>query len=268
MNAPVLRSPPLALTGLRLLLVFPDEIADADLLASYDALLTPLERHRQAAFHFAADRKRYLLTRAAIRLALAPHAGVPAGALAFSYESHGKPFLEPLPGAVPLRFNISHTAGLIAIALCSTGAVGVDVENVHARAAPRDIADHYFAPEEAAALRALPDDEHDLRFYQLWTLKESFIKATGHGLTMPLQNFRFDLGAKNGPRIGFHSDDPTIEVRSWRFWQARLGNEFVLALCAARSTKKVEFPTITRFIPLVGEFAQDVDWISTSRAVG
>ncbi len=93
-------------------------------------------------------------------------------------NEYGKPFL-------PNRkefFNLSHSGEYIALAV-SDGTVGVDVEKIDP--AHFSIAKRVFTADELAWLR----ENESERFFQLWTLKESVIKAVGLGLSLPLQSF-------------------------------------------------------------------------------
>jgi 4'-phosphopantetheinyl transferase len=81
-----------------------------------------------------------------------------------------------------------------------------------------DIAERFFSAQEVADLRALPEDEQPLVFFDYWTLKESYIKARGLGLALPLGEFTFHRSAGRAPSISFAPelhDDPA----SWQFAQ-------------------------------------------------
>jgi 4'-phosphopantetheinyl transferase len=82
-------------------------------------------------------------------------------------------------------------------------------------------------------LQTLPEPLQPLRFFQYWTLKESYIKARGMGLSIPLDRFSFD--ASQPTRITF-SVDPILEddAAHWTFWQWSLAEGYLLALCAQR----------------------------------
>src|SRR5205823_5574435 len=90
-----------------------------------------------------------------------------------------------------LSFNISHTHSLIVLGVTRGRALGVDVENFRAREVSIDVADRYFAPQEVAVLNASPQHEQQYRFFEYWTFKESYIKARGMGLSLPLDKFSF-----------------------------------------------------------------------------
>ena len=93
----------------------------------------------------------------------------------------------------------------------------MDVEHIH-RALTHHVPERFFSPEEVADLRALPPEEQDVVFFDYWTLKESYIKARGLGLTLPLGQFTFHRIPGRAPTISFAPalhDDPS----SWQFAQ-------------------------------------------------
>ena len=140
-----------------------------------------------------ADASRALLSRALVRWVLAKYAGTPAGELEFERGPAGKPALaarggdpgSPLPPPPP-EFNLTHTPGLLGVAVSPPGlAVGLDAEA--AGRAPRGgclrVARRHFARADVAALESLPaGPARDAEFVRLWTLKEAYVKATGHGI--------------------------------------------------------------------------------------
>jgi 4'-phosphopantetheinyl transferase len=180
--------------------------------------LTADETARCERFWQEADRARFLIARAMVRTMLSHYVAVPPQAWRLRIETHGRPEIDNLPAGAPdLRFNLSHTDGLVACAVTVGRDVGVDVEYVH-RPLTHDVAERFFSAQEAADLRALPKDEQPLVFFDYWTLKEAYIKARGLGLTLPLGQFTFHRFAGHAPRISFAPelhDDP----RSWQFAQ-------------------------------------------------
>ena len=92
--------------------------------------------------------------------------------------THGKP---ELSGGTGVHFNLSH-AGDYAAAVFDDGAVGIDVER--ARRVNVNVMQRQFTAAENAYLRSKPD-----AFLRLWTRKESYCKAVGEGLHLPLSSF-------------------------------------------------------------------------------
>ena len=199
-------------------LVSPENPDAADYLHLYDKLLNGEERERMARLVFARDRKRFLITRALVRTMLSRYAGVAPADWKFIANVHGRPeILDRPPGVPDLRFNLSHTEGLIACAVTIGREVGVDVEHV-GRKLTHDVPGRFFAPREVADLRARPEAEQESVFFDYWTLKEAYIKARGFGLALPLGDFAFELSSSAPPAITFEpamNDDPA----TWQFYQ-------------------------------------------------
>lgn len=184
----------------------------------YLPLLAPDEHERMARLVFERDRHRFLLTRALVRTMLSRYAPVQPADWQFIANVHGRPEILDRPAGVPdLRFNISHTDGLIACAVTIGREVGVDVEHVNRRLT-QDVAARFFAPSEVAHLQSLPEEEQERVFFDYWTLKEAYIKARGFGLALPLGDFAFHLSPDAVPAISFEPslpDDPA----TWQFRQ-------------------------------------------------
>ena len=197
------------------------DTADATALGrldSYRALLSDDERERMARFVFDRDRRAFVMTRAHVRTMLSRYAAVAAADWRFVENEHGRPEIFDRPeGAPDLRFNISHTDGLIACAVTIGREVGVDVEHI-GRHLTHDVAGRFFAPAEVTDLRLLPPDDQQRVFFDYWTLKEAYIKARGFGLALPLADFAFKLSPPGPPAITFEpslEDDPS----TWQFMQ-------------------------------------------------
>lgn len=251
-HAPV-AAPPVLADSVGVWLVFTDDVRDASLLARCEALLSPEELARRSRFHFEADRHRDLLTRATVRLLLSRHVDFSAQDWRFEPSAHGRPELRDPPAqARSLSFNVSHTTGLIVVALARGARVGVDVENAHDRGRPvLEIAERYFSPAEFGALRTLPAMAQTQAFHRHWTLKEAYVKAIGRGLSMPLGSFHFafDPSVEWVAEIAF-TPPPGGDGAHWHFSQFRVGASFVGALCVegrAGQSRAIEFRRFTPF---------------------
>lgn len=169
-----------------------------------------------------------------LRTSLSRHADVPATAWAFEADGHGKPRIVR-PNGSGLDFSVSHTHGLVACAVALGTPVGVDVERLQRVVSVPDIAGRCFRPEERQQL----DDAGAAatrRFFEIWTLKESFTKALGLGLAADLLSFSFDVTGES-VRVCFHGhdDDPAL----WHFRVASPTPDHVIAIsvrCAAPVT--------------------------------
>lgn len=155
------------------------------------------ERERAAAFLFDRDRFRYTRRRAHLRRLLAEVTGRPAATLRYSFNDHGRPLLADHPW---LHFSTSSSGDLGVVAF-SEHELGVDVEQVMPDQADRDVARRLFAAEEIAALEAAAPTEFAGRFFNCWTRKEAYAKATGLGLSLPLRSFAVEVHDTSTPQL-------------------------------------------------------------------
>ncbi len=198
--------------------VFPNDIEAPLLLDQYATFLTMEEKTQWQRFHFARHRHQYLVTRALIRTLLSRYLPGHPAEWRFSKNEYGKPEVIPFSGMMPLRFNLSHTEGLIACGVVLEHDIGVDVEDIERSGDQLGIADRFFSDREVNDLFALPLDSQKSRFFDYWTLKESYIKARGMGLSIPLGQFSFHLADNQPIRISF---DPQLQDDP-EHWQFRL----------------------------------------------
>jgi 4'-phosphopantetheinyl transferase len=213
-------------------LAYLNEITDPRTLAEYRLLLSEEEQRKQMRFNFERDRHRYLITRAMQRTVLSRYVDIAPSAWRFSVNDYGRLSIAAEHAAASgIEFNLSHTDGLVVMGVTRERAIGVDVENVRTREVDIEIADRYFASEEVLALHMLPDEKQRRRFFEYWTLKESYIKARGMGLSIPLERFAFSLEDPTQIRL---SIDPGLRdhAERWWFWQLRLDQDHLTALCA------------------------------------
>ena len=234
--------------------VYYDAIRDEGLLAQYWDMLSAPERVRQQQFYFPADRHRYLVTRAAVRTILSRYAALAPAQWEFANNAYGRPAIAN-PGMAPgLVFNLSHTSDLIVVGVTRGLELGVDTEPMTARAAPLEQAGYFFSASESAALRALPLAMQPTRFFQYWTLKESYIKARGKGLSIPLTDFGFELGPGTDGILGVDprlKDDPA----RWHCWQYRADGDYLVSICASALHATPPAIRFWKSVPLAGDCA-------------
>lgn len=183
--------------------------ADAVLRAG-EALLPDDEREALDRLVVGEVRALRMAGRVLRRVVLSKYAAVPPEAWRFQTAPGGRPEIAGPGDLPPLRFSVTHTAGLVACAVALGRAIGLDAEAVDRRVDVDRLAARVFAPEERAALRALDEAGRRLAFFRHWTAKEAYLKARGLGLRVPLAAVRVHLAATPpsltfGPPI---TDDP------------------------------------------------------------
>ncbi|WPZ32697.1 4'-phosphopantetheinyl transferase superfamily protein [Thalassobaculum sp. OXR-137] len=203
-------------------------LREADLEAER-ALLDEAERERAGRFVFESGRVEFTAVHALVRTLLGRELGADPRALRFVAQAYGKPAVWLDGAPAPVSFNLSHTAGMVAVAVGPADmALGVDVENGE-RAVDLSIAESYFAPIETAWLMAKAEPDRRRAFTTLWTLKEAFIKATGKGLSQELDRFWFADPSQIPIRIGFRDEDAG-QADEWRFEHRILGEHHHLSV--------------------------------------
>jgi len=154
-------------------------------------VLDESERERARRFVFDYDRRRFIVSHAALRAVLGHCLNIEPLQVRFRVGPNGKPALADT--AEDVRFNLSHAGDYALIAVTLGRDVGVDIEQVR----PIDVATlakRFFSPLEARKLLALPHEA----FFRCWTRKESYIKALGTGLSFALDRFSVNLDEAPG----------------------------------------------------------------------
>lgn len=151
--------------------------------------LSAEELDKRARFHFHADRERYVVAHGLLRRMTGRYQGISPRAVQWECNSNGKPFLcGPSSDSEALFFNLSHSHELVAVAFSRDRLLGVDVE--HLRHIPEmEQLMSYFHPVEREQILRLSSEERQQAFFDCWTRKEAFVKATGEGLSRPLDSF-------------------------------------------------------------------------------
>jgi 4'-phosphopantetheinyl transferase len=159
------------------------------------------ERQRAEQFHFQKDRNQFVMARGVLREIIARYTKVPANHLRFQYSAFGKPCLSEEFCSTPLRFNLSHSCGIVLLGFTIGRELGVDIEQIRSDFATEEIAENFFSTNEVAVLQSLPRSLRTEAFYNAWTRKEAFIKAIGEGLSFPLDKFDVTLSPGEPARL-------------------------------------------------------------------
>jgi 4'-phosphopantetheinyl transferase len=232
-------------------LTFPEAISDSSVQEGYRQLLSPAEIERLGEIGSARVRHQYLVTRALVRTTLSRYVAVRPEDWVFEISGGGRPEIAS-PSASGLRFNLSHTRGVVACLVTDGIDAGVDVENIERSLDVQGLAERRFAVEEAAELRSCPADLEQRHFFGLWTLKEAYLKACGHGITRPLRSVVFSLagGESLGARL-----DPPLEDRAedWQFGLFELSSSVLMAIALGRGAGADRRLVAWRCDPLVAE---------------
>jgi 4'-phosphopantetheinyl transferase len=144
-------------------------------------LLDAKEKTRAGHLRAALHQKRFIKTRATLRMILSHYLKAPPQDISLAYTANGKPYIEHSE----LQFNVSHSQGFAVYALTRLTPIGIDIEKVQPQYHER-VAKRYFSPGEYDYYSRLLPNEKINTFYKLWTSKEAVIKALGQKLSTVL----------------------------------------------------------------------------------
>lgn len=160
---------------------------DRDLKSyEYDDLFNLIsfkKRSRVIQYRFFKDAQRAILSEIIIRLLIHKVLNIPNDKIHFNANIYGKPFLENYD---EFHFNISHTDHYV-VCVLGKSPVGIDIEAI----LPIDlrIMNRFFSNEETQFVLGHPNKERLVAFYNIWTMKESYVKYIGKGLSIPFNTF-------------------------------------------------------------------------------
>jgi len=180
-------------------------------------LLPEDEQSRAQRFAFPTDRNHFIGAHGMLRLILSRYLALAPENLRFSYNSHGKPFLNIEPGENPICFNLSHCHSIALYAITLGQQVGIDIERVRHNIDIRTIAKAYFSAYEYKSLCELPTEDQHEAFFRCWTRKEAYIKARGEGLSHPLDQFSVSLHPGD-PAALLQNDSDSSEIFRWALY--------------------------------------------------
>ena len=191
----------------------------------WPAGIGPVQRARIERLARESDRHRAQASEVLMRRVLSSHMGISEGEIIVERDQFSKPFL---PGA-DIFFNLSHSADRVVCAV-DTAPLGVDLERIRSIPEMKEIVKRYFSTEEQLTLDSCAEPDRLDCFFKLWTLKESFVKATGKGLSIPLNSFSVRITDDGSAFLEDHPEESKWSLRSYS-----IGIQYRLALCATTS---------------------------------
>ena len=175
-----------------------------------------------------ADQARCIFAEVLLRYILWNHYGFPINKIHIKLNEYGKPLLF---GYDNIFFNISHSGDWI---LCGVSdfPVGLDVEG--GADGHLEIADRFFSKEEYSYIKSQGLMEQINAFYKIWTLKESYIKCVGKGLSIPLDSFQFEFidNSIKMYREGILDTD-------YIFYSKKIDEKYHIALCTKNNKNSI-----------------------------
>ena len=193
------------------------------------ATLSPEELERASKFKLEKDRIHYVCRRSQLRKILSQYCNCQPTEIIFGYHRYKKPFID-MPGYEAIKFNLSFSEDLMVVAVTKHNEVGVDIEKIHEMQDMAGVAKDNFSAQELTDFNAAGDKT--LIFFNIWTKKEAFIKATGRGMYYPLKEFSINIKA------GFHNPsilNNSMESKGWTITEVNTHEGYIAALAVKGS---------------------------------
>ncbi|RZL10401.1 MAG: 4'-phosphopantetheinyl transferase superfamily protein [Rubrivivax sp.] len=232
-------------------LMSPDSLDERRRQACLD-LLDDDERARHDRYRAPSAQRQFLVARAVLRTVLSCYAPLRPADWRFDANGHGKPRVADRLGLPDLHFNVTHADGLVALAVSGLPEIGIDVEHLGRSMRSLDeLAERHFGPAERARIGRVADEESRTQaFFDVWTLKEAYIKARGLGLSMALESFDLQWPPHD-------TDGRSVQLlctaacgddgARWQFHRARPTPHHSLAVAGA-SRANQRFQVVTRWV--------------------
>ncbi len=156
-------------------------------LTRFGSWLSLDERERASRFHFEQHRNRYIAGRGWLRELLSAYLNVAPQNITFDYGTHGKPALSGQSAHGGLEFNLSHSDSIAVAGVTRARPLGLDIECVRPLADMGDLVKRFFSQRESSIFEQLQREQQLSVFFNLWTRKEAWLKATGQGISQYLK---------------------------------------------------------------------------------
>jgi 4'-phosphopantetheinyl transferase len=218
-------------------------------LSIWEQLLSEDEIGRSEHYRFEQERSRFIARRGILRQLLGHYTGMEPAEVAYHVNPFGKLSLP----SHPLQFNLSSCQNRVVFAFALEKEIGVDIEQVHSFPELESMSERWFSSGEQAGLFALGTEMRIEAFFHIWTQKESFLKAHGEGMFLPLQDFTVSVDPNETGSllsINWRADDAS----RWKIVSHVPEAGWRVAICVCEKTNLNVFwymPDLADFLSIV-----------------
>lgn len=186
-------------------------------------LISPDKLDKIKHFRNKQDKIRTLIGEILLRTILIEQVGLENKHLIFEQNQYGKPYLRNYPF---INFNLSHSGDFV---VCATDVkpLGIDIEEVKDLEYV-NIAQNFFTESELNYIFKQSLDTQLSKFYELWTLKESYVKCRGQGLATQLQSFSIEIDQAENIEVVINNK----QVKEYSFKKFEIGLNYKMAICS------------------------------------
>jgi 4'-phosphopantetheinyl transferase len=191
-------------------------------LQTFISLLSEAEKTKAERFKFPQHQRRYQAVHGILRIILGRYLSLAPTQINFTHSDRGKPYLTDDCNPVNLQFNLSHSENMAIVGISRDRPIGVDLEKIRPMENAEPLAERFFCASEYDLLTQAIPEERDQLFFQFWTAKEAYLKATGEGISGGLNQIEIafnPLRFINFPNWYLQSFSPNPDDRH-SFWAA------------------------------------------------
>ena len=196
-------------------------------LLSFVRVLSDDEQDRANRFYLQKHKNHFVAARGILRHILSRYLMADPGQLRFKYGPHGKPALDHTGVlGTNLRFNISHSKGLLLVVVSVERELGIDLEQIQPALVTKEIVTEVFSEQEQTRFCSVQPAIQPKMFFEVWTRKEAYLKARGIGLSVPLNQLEVLQSGDLSIRLELHDD----KASDWTIQSLDFGNEYSACL--------------------------------------
>lgn len=198
-------------------------------ISRFFSLLSPQEQGKANAFVLEYLKSRYVIAHGILRILLSQYLKIHPKKITFDYSIYGKPFC---PDESSFHFNMSHSEEYVAYIFSYQDEVGIDIEFMQKDIDVDLLVTHALSPPEIRLFQKMDLKQKRIFFYNIWTLKESFVKAIGTGLSYPLASLETFLDPERGPglKVTMEGHPYSSDSISWTFASLEIPPGYCCAL--------------------------------------
>lgn len=194
-------------------------------LSLFDVLLQSIsveKRDKILKFYRIEDAMRSLFADLLLRTMLCKYGNFKNSDLFFVYNSYGKPYLA---NNNRIEFNVSHSGDWV-VCVVYHSQIGIDIEEIKEKEYLK-LSKRFFSTKEVQDLMIKPKEKQLQYFYNLWTLKESYVKNIGCGLSMSLSSFTITQTNGNYYLV----NTPKDKIANYKFQQYLIDDNYICSVC-------------------------------------
>jgi 4'-phosphopantetheinyl transferase len=199
-----------------------EQIPEMERTLSFD------EKLKAKNFYFERHTRRYIACHGSLRKILAKYVSLGPSGLRFTYSHLGKPFLVSDVNMKKVCFNLSHSHKYALCVVTLNLSIGIDLEYMRPAPDMEPMAKHFFSPSEYKTIFSFSPDGRQQAFYDLWTLKEAYLKATGEGLGS-LQNVEISFSSEGLPSLVIEEENEH-KASNWTMLLLKPANGYTASL--------------------------------------